>query len=290
MKLYCIINPQAGRGMTARLRPIIKKNIEKIGAEVIVNFTQNAGHAQILAKDAKEIRVDRVIAVGGDGTINEVINGLIDSDIPLGIIPTGTGNDLSRTLNLPQDPLEAIIVLARGKQLAINIAEVNGKYFANVASVGFDAAVANWVNKNKKIKGKLVYYSAILYNIIRNKHYNLTINLDGNIIEKECTLVAVANGKYYGAGQKIAPQANLYDNLFDVVIVSRVSRMDILKTLPGIREGKHILNPSVSIYKAKNVTISSLNTNVPVQADGETLKNLPHTFRISEKTLKVFVP
>ncbi|KJS86963.1 MAG: hypothetical protein JM58_05435 [Peptococcaceae bacterium BICA1-8] len=289
MKLYCIINPYAGKGTTGKLWPEVKKNIEKLSSEIIYDFTEYPGHASILAREAVKSDVDAVITVGGDGTINEVINGLVDSNLPFGIIPTGTGNDLSRTLGIPQDPFEAVIILAQGKLKEINLGEVNGTYFINVASVGFDAAVAGLVNKKRFLKGKAAYYGAIIFNIIRNRHYNLSISLDGNIIEKKCTLVAVANGKNYGAGQKIAPQANYNDDLFDVVIVANAPRIDILKTLPGIKEGRHLSSPYVSIYKAKIVTISS-NGYAPVQADGELIKELPQTFKISEKRLKVFTP
>jgi len=289
MKLYCIVNPQAGRGTTAKSWPMIKRNLEKMGAEIIADFTQYIGHAEVLARQADGFEVDAVVAVGGDGTVNEVINGIIKTNIPLGLIPTGTGNDLCRTLNIPLDPLEAIIILAQGKKLEINVARVNGRYFVNVASAGFDAAVANWVNKKKFFKGIFAYYVGIIFNVLRNKHYQLTINLDGKIIKKKCTLVAVANGKYYGAGQKIAPQADILDNMFDIVVVNGVSRAEILKTFPSIKKGKHISNQNVYIYKAQEVTISS-SDKVPVQADGETLNHLPCTFKISDRLIKVFVP
>ncbi|MFZ5945019.1 MAG: diacylglycerol/lipid kinase family protein [Bacillota bacterium] len=290
MKLYCIINPQAGRGITAKLWPMIEKNLQKLMVQLEFVFTQYPGQAKDLAQAAIENDYNGVIAIGGDGTINEVINGLVGSQIPLGIVPTGTGNDLSKSLRIPQDPLEAIIVIAKGNKLEINLGEINGTYFANVASVGFDAAVANWVNKNKIFKGKAAYYSAIFYNIIKNKHYQLTINLDSHSIEKECTLTAIANGNYYGAGQMIAPRAVINDGFFDVVVVSAVSRGEILKTLPDIKEGKHIANPHVAIYKAREVTISSKEKHVPIQADGERIVGLPQTFRISDNKLKVFVP
>jgi len=288
MKLYCIINPYAGKGITGRLWPEVKKNLDKLSPEITYDFTQYPGHASTLARDIKRIGVDGVIAVGGDGTINEVINGLVDSNLPLGIIPTGTGNDLSRTLGIPQDPFEAVIILAQAKLTEINLGEVNGTYFVNVASVGFDAAVAGLVNKRRFLKGKAAYYGAILLNIIRNRHYNLSISLDGNIIEKKCTLVAIANGKYYGAGQKIAPQADYTDDLFDVVIIASAPRVDILKTLPGIKDGRHLRSPYVNIYKAKIVTVSS-GGYAPAQADGELLEGLPQTFKISEKKLKIFM-
>ncbi|MFZ7102964.1 MAG: diacylglycerol/lipid kinase family protein [Peptococcaceae bacterium] len=291
MRYLCIVNPEAGKGFTAKIWPAIKNNMEKLRADLLIEFTQHPGHAVEIAREAKNLDINGIIIVGGDGTLHEVINGLAGLSIPLGLIPTGSGNDLSRTLNIPQDPLEAIIVIAQGKTIQINIGEVNDGYFLNLASIGFDAAVANWVNKNKVFKGKYAYWAAIFYHILRNKHYKLTINMDGNLLEKECTLVAVANGKYYGAGQKIAPQAALGDGLFDVVIVSAVTRMEIIKTLPGIRAGKHVENPHVTIYKAKNVIIDSeKKKNIPVQADGEKLGELPQAFQISKKELKLFIP
>jgi len=289
MKLYCIVNTHAGRGATGKLWPGIKKNLQKISPNLLVEFTGFPGHASLLAQEAGKERVTGVVVAGGDGTINEVINGLADTDLPLAIIPTGSGNDLSRTLNIPQDPFEAVIIIAQGKKQEINLGEVNGRYFVNVASVGFDAAVANWVNKNKILKGKAAYYGAIFYNILRNKHYPFSISLDGNCFEKECTLVAVANGKYYGAGQQIAPQADINDDLFDVVIVAGVPRLEIIKTLPGIKNGKHLTSPYVSVYQAKTVTVSS-NKHAFVQADGEIISQLPQTFKISKKKIQVFTP
>jgi len=290
VKFYCIVNPYAGKGKTEKLWPSIYKNLQKIGKEINFEFTQSKGHAKELARQATNSNYRGIITIGGDGTINEVINGIVGTNLPLGIIPTGSGNDLCKTLNIPLDPFEAIIVLAQGKDTEINIGEVDGRYFVNVGSVGFDAAVAKWVNNTNLFKNSLAYYLAIFYNIIRNKHYKLKINLDGKIIEKECTLVAVANGKYYGSGYKIAPYADLYDKLFDVVIVNAVSPVEIIKTLPGIKEGKHIENPNVNIYKAKKVIINNTKQKVPVQVDGEVLGSLPQQFIISDKSIKVFVP
>lgn len=291
MRYLCIVNLVAGKGGTAKIWPTIKNNLERLKGELIIRFTQYSQHAQKIAQEAKNLNVQGIIIVGGDGTVNEVINGLEDFDIPLGVIPTGSGNDLTRTLCIPRDPLEAIITIAQGKRKEINIGQVDGKYFANVASVGFDAAVANWVNNNKVLKGSYAYMAAIFYNLLKNNHYKVSIKMDNNLIERECTLVAIANGKYYGAGQKIAPKALMDDNLFDVVIVSPVSRIEILKTLPTIKKGHHTHNPHVSIYRAREVTIDSLkDKEISVQADGEILTSIPKTFRICDKRVKVFVP
>lgn len=289
MFLYCIVNVVFKNSLVDKKWKNIEQHLKKISNRIIVKFIKNKNDGTILAKEAVNLNVDAIVCAGGDGTINEVVNGMVDSKIPLAIIPFGTGNDLCRSLNIPPDPLETVINLAKGRMTSIDLGKVNNHYFANIASVGIDAEIASWVNNNRWAKSPIIYDLGMVYKLILNKNYHLNIKIDDKEITKDCTLVAVANGNYYGKGQKIAPKAKINDGFFDIVIISSMSRLEIIKNVSLLKEGKHIDNPKVSIYKAKNIIIESENI-ISGQYDGEELKTNKYNFMMTDKSLNIFVP
>ncbi len=235
-----------------------------------------------------------LVAVGGDGTVNEVVRGIIESGgkgtVKLGIIPAGTGNDLVRTLNIPIITKEAVQVLINGHVKCLDLGKINGDYFVNIVGIGFDGAVANEVNRDVRwLKGKYAYMYAILKMLITYKSPMMKITIDDQILEGRYFLVAVGNAKYYGGGIKILPDADPVDGLFDICVVEDIPKREVLKVLPKMSQGRHVDYPPVKIYRGKKIKVDSTE-RVLIQADGELKGTLPMEFEVEANIFPVLVP
>ncbi len=294
MRYFFIVNPIAGRGECKEKWRLIKEEVEQVGLDYEVAFTRAPGDGVFLAKEGIEKGFDILVAVGGDGTINEVIKGIIQEDmghkIYLGIIAAGTGNDLVRTLNIPQNISAAVEVLQKANVQIIDMGRVNGDYFINVVGVGFDGAIAYEVNHNVKwLKGTAAYLYGVLKVLFQYKSPQMRIQIDDLILEGKYILVAIANGKYYGGGMMIAPGAEIDDGQFEIVVVEDVDKLEVLKVLPTIFKGNHIKHPAVRVYHGKKVYLHSPE-KVLIQADGELKGTLPMGFELKSQALSVLIP
>ncbi len=275
-----ILNPAANRGKMGAYRTLVLDRVEREQARYIE--TTKRGEAQELAMSAAREGCP-VIIVGGDGTINEVVNGILSSGsrVPLGIVGAGSGNDFAwNTLKLPKDPAQSIEKAFRGELLEIDAGKVNSFYFANSFSVGLDANIAVAADRMKDIpfmSGSRLYYTATLKELLIGYRkcpwltYQL-IESDGSttrVRNRRFVLVAVTNGPTYGAGFRINPRANPTDGLFDVCAIDYAPLLRALKLLPVVRKGEHIGLPEVTCYLARSVSIESEQC-VNVQMDGET--------------------
>lgn len=265
------MNPIAGTDKAKKLIPLIKEKMDKTNIKYNIAITSQPQEATNLTIKGLEDGFDSIVAVGGDGTINEVAKGIVQKGLgTLGIIPGGTGNDLARSLDVPLDPEEALYSLLSGTKKYIDFGRINGNLFLNVASMGLDAEIVKRTEKIKRIiKGGIAYTISLIITLIVFKSKKLTIELDKETIEMDAMLTAVANGKYYGGGMKICPMALLDDGYFHVVIVKKVNKLKLLVLFPLVFKGTHVnLTDLVKVYKSKKVKLR-FGKQLLLNIDGE---------------------
>lgn len=293
MKHLFIINPVAGNGRTLEYVEKIKTLLGN-KEDYIIEITQREGHATELAKQYTSKQDYRVYAVGGDGTVNEVLNGMAETKSSLAIIPAGSGNDFARTIYPSKyDEKELLSRLLTAESRLVDLSKVEDKYFLNIASVGLDAEVASNANQIKKcrfIKGEFAYILGIFKTLASFKINPLKVVIDKKIVlNKRILLMAVANGKYYGGGIKIAPKANVKDGQFDIYLVNDMGLIRILNVLPKLFKGTHEEVKEVEVYKAQQVKIWSKDP-ITVNIDGEIRKMGNIHMQIIPKAISIVMP
>lgn len=280
MKHYFIINPNAGRGKALEIKTKIEQYFSG-RSDYQICLTTRAKEATELARKYAFEGSNRIYAVGGDGTLNEVLNGVVNSPSSLGLIPAGTGNDFAKYAF--NDQPKTIQEIIEAPIQSIDVGECNGQYFINIASIGIDADVCFQVEAFKKkrwIPDHLKYMTTVLFVLKNFKGHRVMV--DGQ--EKDITLIAFANGKYYGGGVKIAPNAHVNDGLFDVCVAKKVSKYSITQLLPKMKNAGHVNHPAVSFYQT-NETIVESDIEMIVQLDGELLFTNKACFKLHEKHL-----
>ena len=286
-----VVNPSAGGGRAARLLDPIRAAARSHGGEVVC--TERRGHADHLARQAASQRFDAVVGVGGDGTLNEVANGLLggESPLPLGAIPGGTGNDFVRSLGLPSDPLAALRVVWSGAEREIDLGRCGERIFLNAAGVGFDARVARTAQRfPRALKvGTVPYVAGVLLELVRNTAHPMRLELDDRQVEQRLLMVAVANGTFYGGGMMICPNAVRDDGLLDVCTVGDMPRHEVLRLLPKVFSGGHVGHPMVQLFRTREVRIECA-AGSEIQLDGELVGRLPAVFRAAPRALRVLGP
>ncbi len=286
-----IINPVAGGGKAKKLLPVIDKYMVKTGKIYDIVLTSRPKEATIISKQAIEKGYTTIVAVGGDGTINEVAIGILESGKgTLGIIPSGTGNDLARTLNIPFDPIEAMDIIIKGNKKQIDIGFVNNNPFLNIASIGLDSEVVKNTEKIKiRIRSRIAYVIGVLSTLFNFKDKRVQLEIDDVSMDKNIFLIAVGNGKYYGGGLKILPMAIAEDGYFHVCVINKASKIKLLFLFPSIFKGKHIkFRKDVEIFKAKKIKIVTEDKTY-LNIDGEIYDNEKETlFKVGDKRLTVF--
>ncbi|WP_312469938.1 diacylglycerol kinase family lipid kinase [Neobacillus sp.] len=303
--IYFIINPKAGNGHCFKIWGGIEAQLKAEQVPYLAFFTEYPGHAKKLASQiaVKNDNEKIIIAVGGDGTMHEVMNGVIKhNNITLGFIPGGSGNDFSRGFLIPSDPLEALKVLLRlmkhepalidaGKMIMKDNTE---HYFINNMGAGFDAIIAYKVNHsrikavlNKLSLGRLVYVFFLLKELFTYKTATIDLSIDGqkHIFEKTW-FVTVSNQPYYGGGMKIAPDAQPDDGQLDITVLQQLSRWKLLLVFISVFWGKHIHFKEVKTFKGKMVSIHS-SASLYVHGDGEHIGYTPLNIDIQVKGLQV---
>ena len=256
MKYVFIINPASGKTDYDKIKQNIMKTLEN--EEYEIHETKAPKEAIQIANRFKNEENTIVYSVGGDGTLNEVVNGIAEGKCKLGIIPTGSGNDFYRTLKEAQT-----------ENVRLDLGKLNGRYFINIASVGMDAETCNNANKIKsKIKVQSSYYLALIHTFLTFKSKSLKLKIDKNVYAGDYIIAAICNGKYYGGGFKIAPVASFDDNQFDIYLVSKASKFKLIKILASLLKSEHEKYNEVRKYTGKNITITSEN-NLIVNIDGE---------------------
>jgi YegS/Rv2252/BmrU family lipid kinase len=288
LPLVLLVNPSSGGGRALRLLPEIERELDQRRIAFRVERTRDARHAieeALRAAGAGEIPV----VMSGDGLVGVVGGELAGSDVPLGIIPGGRGNDLARVLGIPNDAAGAVEVLARGETRRIDVGEANGRRFLGIASCGFDSEANRTANRARLIRGNLVYAYAALRTLISWKPARFTVRIGDERMRFTGYTLAAANNKAYGGGMFLAPDADLSDGEFDIVLVGKVGKLRFLSNLPKVFKGTHVDSEDVRVLRAPRVEFSA-SKPLALYADGEHLTDLPASLRILPSALDVVAP
>ncbi len=285
-KAVAIVNPVSAGGKTARHWPRIETGLRRIWPDLQHCFTGGPEEAIILTRRALERGAALVIAVGGDGTANEVVNGFFKPDgspvslnAAISFIATGTGSDLVRTLGIPRNPLEAVAYLAHSSRRQIDLGRVSftdhrglpvTRFFINVAGLGLDGDTVARVNRTTKILGGFVSFlwgtvaSLLLY---RNKR--MTVEIDGRrVYQGPVTFIAAGNGRYFGGGMKVAPHAVMDDGFLDIIVVGDFNKLELLANLPRVYRGAHLTHPRIQCFSGRDILVDSASRAL-LNLDGE---------------------
>ncbi len=289
-KILFIINPIAGKERGEDLIPLIEKTMKENNREFKIEISQRERQATKIAEENLET-YNTLVAVGGDGTVNEVARGIINRGKgTLAIIPCGTGNDMAKVLGLSKDPIEALETIVRGRTRKIDIGKANNQYFLNIASVGFDSEVVrNNIKIKKRIRHEISYTFSVIYTLFKYRNKKAIVEIDGKVTEENILLLAVGNGRYYGGGLEILPMSKLDDGFLHVCLVSNVNKAVLFILFPSIFNGSHFKHKKyVRGYKAKNINVKT-EEDVMLNVDGEVKNTREVNFSMEDIKLNVIV-
>lgn len=282
-----IVNPAAGGGRALKALARTQTALRDAGLRARVERTRDIEHARELAAAAGRDGAVAV-AVGGDGIVGAVADGLRGTDGLMAIVPGGRGNDFARTLGIPRDPADAAALIANGRERVIDLGVCGERAFVGIASCGIDSD-ANRIANATRIPGDASYVYGALRALAAWRPARFELELDGDRVVHIGYSVAAANGRQYGGGMVIAPGAELDDGTFDVVTVADVTKRRFLRGLTKVFSGKHVDNPEVTVRRAREVTITA-DRPFTLYADGDPLAALPATVRTLPAAVRVIVP
>ena len=304
---FYIVNPHSSNGKTEKIwQALIKRSADRSN-RIVYESTHHSMHAASIASKALDSGYDTIVAVGGDGTVNEVLNGFYRNGLPinrnarLGFLPSGTGGDLARTLGLLDFSMEELIdelPLCPVFKLDHGVASFHGadksrvkRFFLNEASVGFSADTVRAVNRSTKLLGgKVSFLLGVLRCLIGYQNQSLEISIDGNSwYSGPAFLVAVSNGKYFGGSMKIAPHAKMTDGMFDIVLIKSLTRIEVIRNIGKIYAGEHLGLRQIVSTRGKSVRITSHHP-VPIEMDGEQPGTVEAHFEIVSKGVNFLIP
>lgn len=305
MKTFVVVNPAAAGGRAGRYWPRISRELADAVGKYEVALTTRAGDATALVRNAVAEGADFVIAVGGDGTVNEAVNGLCDGerspspDISFGFVMCGTGGDFRRSFDLPKDIRASIERLKSGHTQVIDLGRLRYvgtdgasalRWFNNISSFGFSGEVVRAVNAarySKLLGGKFSFLWNSFLELRKYRGCKVDITIDGETISDNVCTAAICNGRYFGGGMKMAPHALLNDGYFDVVIVRQDPPLSILD-MRLLYSGAHLQHPNVSVHRGKTIEAKPLS-NAPIYLDveGEAPGSLPATFEVVPGALRL---
>ena len=298
IKTVFLVNPAAENGAAGRRWPELAHEAASLGLQGDTRFSERPGHLTELAREAAP-DADLLVAVGGDGTVNEVVNGIAGLDVELALIPRGTGGDFVRTFGIPRKLDRAVEVALRGRTRAIDLGrgryhswagEDEESYFANIASAGMSGAIAKRTNETSKaLGGKVSYAWATVAVFSRWRSDEVRVRVDGTERAGRMHDVIVANGRYLGGGMKMVPEAEPDDGLLDVLLIGDLTKRDLLLTMPKTYRGKHLPHPKATLLRGTTVEIDAPEP-LPVQLDGEQPGTTPVRFEIVPRALRLRVP
>jgi YegS/Rv2252/BmrU family lipid kinase len=288
MPLALLVNPHSAHGRTLKLLPRLERELDARRIVFRVERTKGLEDGVERALCAAEAG-EAPVVLSGDGLVGAIGGALAGSETPLGIVPGGRGNDLARVLGIPTDPETAAQMLAAGHTRRIDVGEVNGKRFLGIVSVGFDSEANRLANETRWLRGNLVYAYAGVRTLLGWKPARFTLALGERRERVSGYSVSVANSRAFGGGMFIAPDADLEDGEFDVVIVGEVGRLRFLGNLPKVFKGTHVEEDEVRVFRTPRLELSA-SRPFPVYADGEHLSELPAKLRVLPDALSVIVP
>jgi diacylglycerol kinase (ATP) len=296
-----LVNPASGNGATGKRWPELAHRAAQLGLEGTTLFSERPGHLIDLAAQAARDGAELVVSVGGDGTLNEVVNGLVraGASTELATIPLGTGMDFVRTYKIPTRFEDAVRTALAGTTRRIDVGRVSyrewggaegERYFANVGSVGMSAAVAQRANgMSKALGGKATFFYALVRVFFEWENTVVSVQLDDERREARLHDVIVANGKWHGGAMMLAPEAQPDDGLFDVVLIGDVTKRDFVTTAPKIYKGTYLSHPKVELMRSRTVAVEAPE-RLPIELDGEQVGTTPARFEIVPAAVRVRVP
>jgi YegS/Rv2252/BmrU family lipid kinase len=287
MPLTVLVNPSSAGGRTLRLLPRVKKALDARRVEFTVQCTRGLQHGveqALAAVEAGEVPV----VMSGDGLVGAVGGAMAGSEVPLGIVPGGRGNDLARVLGIPSEPEGAVATIIAGQTRNIDVGEANGRRFLGVASAGFESE-ANRIANESRLRGNLVYAWAAVRALAGWKSVRFTLRADGKTIRFSGYSVSAANSRAYGGGMFIAPAAELADGEFDVITIGELSKLKFLSNLPKVFKGTHVDEAEVRVFRTPRLELSA-SRPLALYADGEYLTDLPASLRLLPRALSVLAP
>jgi len=289
--LHLIWNPVAGNGAAVRAYQLVTDALAERGIPFSSEKSEYAGNATELAKAAVENGAKKIVVLGGDGTIREVACALMHTNVPLGIISCGTGNDIIRALKIPNDPLAALDIALNGEVREMDAAMANDLLYFNVAGFGFDVDVLRYVEiyKKRMKNGSLAYMRGLLTALLRLNSRKTKISWPEGSMEAEVLIIAAGNGTHFGGGMKVTPKADPFDGLLDICIINNVSKLNAYLILPKFLKGEHLTTKYVTYFKTTELTAVCEPASL-LDVDGDILPGTPVTFKILPKAIHVVVP
>ncbi|NOZ66521.1 MAG: diacylglycerol kinase family lipid kinase [Alphaproteobacteria bacterium] len=286
--LLIILNPVAGRRLPGKFNNIVNI-LQKNGLSITIKETRHAGHGKEIAGENVNEGYDMIIAAGGDGTINEVINGIYPHQIAFGIIPLGTANVLAKEISLGEKANDIADYLINGHSSPCWLGKANGRYFTLMASVGLDSlAVAHVSTRLKKIIGKGAYALSFIWQVIKSKNITYQVTSDGKT--HSAYNVIITNGRLYGGQFICAPEARLEDKKLYLLLAQRGGRFNALKYAYLMLSQKYPESRTVTTLPMTQTTIECGHDNIPVQIDGDAIGCLPTNVSLSKYALNLVRP
>ena len=297
-----IVNPNAGNGKGKKDWDTISALLRKAGINFSVKFTERKSQAIDFTMEGIAAGYRKIITVGGDGTLNEVVNGVFSNslcptnDISIGLIPVGTGNDWGRMFGIPLDYEKAISIIKESKLFVHDVGVVSffigsekfNRHFINIAGLGFESVVVRRTNiqKDKGHGGKLIYFYNLVMSLLSYKNTKADLILDGVKIIADVFSINVGNGRYCGGGMRQTPKAIPNDGLLDVTIINGMGKFEIIRNLKILYDGSILNHPKIDGYKCKSLKVNS-DSILYAEADGESLGHTPVEFKIIPASINV---
>lgn len=286
-----IANPHSGGGKGEEATKAVCALLEAKQIPFTCHRSEYAGHSIVLARElSQQADTSALVALGGDGTFNEVLNGM-QADLPLGLIGAGTGNDFLRAVQISSNPQEALEIILAGKQKRIDCLDVSGRKCLNIVGTGLDVEILMRANKLRKhIKGALSYYMALIHTLLFFSFRKAKVEYEGNTIETSCMMVSLANGRYCGGGLPVTPLAQVDDGLLDITLIHKFPRYKLPFLLGMFFKSKiYDIIQYVQHIRCREATVT-VTPCLPLNLDGELVSTMPFTVRVLPASLTLFVP
>lgn len=295
MKAKLIVNPSAGSDAAVRYLTLINERIRRRVGLLDIVITTGEGDAARAAEDAVLCGYDHLFVAGGDGTLNEVLNGIgavpggFDA-VVLGIVPLGTGNDFASALGYPADIAAAVDILADARASCVDVGQLNDRYFINVSAGGFIAEVSDAVSPQlKDVAGRLAYLVGGATVVLEHQPFDVRVESSPRSVSMAINMFAVCNSRLIGGGRLIAPDARVDDGLLDVYLVEAMSKVEFVGLLTRMSEGKHASDERVTYFRAAELDLR-FDTPVKVNTDGQVLETDRCRYRVLPGALRVLRP
>ena len=300
-----IVNPRSSNGATGRRWARVEATLRDSLGDLEVVRTRAPRDAERIAREAVLDGVERLVVAGGDGTLSEIVTGLLAADLAqraeIGVLPLGSGGDFMRTLGIPPRPDDAIAALAGGKTrrldagratYTLDSGRVATSYFLNIASLGVSALITRFVNATGKgMGGRAAFLMGSIRGILGFNPEPLSVRVDGEIVHEGPTVLAtVANGRWFGGGMHVAPQARPDDAELDIVIIGALTKLQLLRRLPLLYSGTHLDDPAVASFRGRRVEFEAAPGTVHIEVDGEPLGSAPVEIEVLPGAVDVLGP